>query len=172
MKIYTLRISYLLFYLFIASQGMFYLLGINRALLNISISAFVEQRKAIDAVIGDPLRFLYFSSMALGLVILALNIKNPASISFITVLLSLICIFGDVSLAIQKSIPLNAIINDYPSNNYPDIQTLRNEWLSWINIRGAIAIAGLFILLSGFIVESFQNYKAVERTKVSEARTE
>lgn len=172
MKIYALRTSYLFLYLFIASQGMFYLLGINRALLNISISAFVEQRKAIDAVIGDPLRFLYFGSMALGLVILALNIKNPASISFITVLLSLICIFGDVSLAIQKSIPLNAIINDYPSNNYPDIQTLRNEWLSWISIRGAIAIAGLFILLSGFIVESLQNYKAVERTKVSEARTE
>lgn len=156
MKIHALRTLYLLLYLFIASQGMFYLIGINRALQNISISAFVEQRKSIDAVIGDPLRVLYFSSIGIAVIILIYTIKNPGSIIFLSVALSLSCILADMSLAIKKSIPLNEIINNYPANNYNDIQTLRKEWLSYISLRGAIAITGLLILLSGFLIESFQ----------------
>jgi len=140
-------------------------MGINKALHNISIAAFIEQRKSIDAVIGDPLRFLYFTSIGIAILILVLTFKSPGSISFITVLLSFICILADISLAVQKSIPLNAIINNYPSNNYHNMQTLRTEWLYWINFRGTIAITGLFILLSGFLIESFQKSTAGERTK-------
>lgn len=149
----TLRILYLLIYLFIASQGMFYLLGINRALLNISIPAFVEQRKSIDAVIGNPLRFLYCSAVAIGLSILCYTYKRPESFIFLSVALSLICILVDMMLAIRKSIPLNKLINAYPTNH--DMETIRKEWVTWISIRGAIAIAGLFILLSGFVVTIF-----------------
>lgn len=155
MKIYTMRILYLVLYLFIASQGMFYLIGINKALRNISISAFIEQRKAIDAVIGSPLKFLYFGSMAIAVILLALNIRSPRSITFITVGLSLLCIFADLYLALGKSIPLNQIINNYPSNNYPNIVQIRDQWLTYINCRGTIAILGLFILLSGFLVEAY-----------------
>lgn len=163
MKIYTLRTLYLLLYLFIASQGMFYLIGINKALHTISISAFIEQRKSIDAVIGNPLRFLYFSSMGVAILILALTVKNPKSITFITVLLSFICIVADLTLAINKSIPLNEIINNYPANSNTNIQSVRNEWLAYINYRGAIAITGLFILLSGFLIESFIQNISVNR---------
>jgi hypothetical protein len=157
MKLHTLRTLYLLLYLFIASQGMFYLIGINKALLNISISAFIEQRKSIDAAIGDPLRFLYFSSIGIAILLLFFTFRTPGSVIFITVLLSLLCILADVSLAVKKSMPLNEIINNYPSNQDPDMQIIRTEWLSYINLRGSIAIIGLFILLSGFLIESFNN---------------
>lgn len=157
MKLHTLRTLYLLLYLFIASQGMFYLIGINKALLNISISAFIEQRKSIDAAIGDPLRILYFSSIGIAILLLFFTFRTPGSVIFITVLLSLLCILADVSLAVKKSIPLNEIINNYPSNQDPDMQIVRTEWLSYINLRGSIAIIGLFILLSGFLIESFNN---------------
>lgn len=160
MKLHTLRTLYLLLYLFIASQGMFYLIGINKALLNISISAFIEQRKSIDAVIGDPLRLLYFSSMGIAILLLFFTFRNPGSIVFITVLLSLLCILADVTLALTKSIPLNEIMNNYPSDQDPDMQLLRTEWLSYISLRGSIAIIGLFILLSGFLIESFGNSAA------------
>lgn len=156
MKLITLRTLYLLLYLFIASQGMFYLIGINKALQSISIPAFIEQRKAIDAIIGNPLRFLYVSSIGMAFLILALDIRNPRSITFITVLLSLICIAADLFLAITKSIPLNDIINNYPAHKFSDMQSVRVEWLWLINCRGAIAITGLLILLSGFLVESYQ----------------
>jgi hypothetical protein len=170
MKIYTLRTLYLLLYLFIASQGMFYLIGINKALHNISISAFIEQRKSIDAAIGDPLRFLYFSSIGVAILILAFTVKTPKSIVFITVLISFICILADMSLAIKESIPLNEIINSYPSNSDNDMSAVRNEWLSIISYRGAIAIFGLFILLSGFLVESFiLNASAIKMTAVSKS---
>ena len=155
MKIYTIRILYLVLYQFIASQGMFYLIGISKAMKSISISAFIEQRKAIDAVIGNPLRFLYFSSMGCAIILLAVNIRSPRSITFITIGLSLLCIAADLYLALGKSIPLNQIINNYPSNKYLNIGQVRDQWLTYINCRGAIAIIGLFILLSGFLVEAY-----------------
>src|SRR5690606_37311414 len=131
MKLHTLRTLYLLLYLFIASQGMFYLIGINKALFNISISAFIEQSKSIDAAIGDPLRILYFSSIGIAILLLFFTFRTPGSVIFITVLLSLLCILADVSLAVKKSIPLNEIINNYPSNQDPDMQIVRTEWLSY-----------------------------------------
>jgi hypothetical protein len=140
--------------MFIASQGMFYLVGLNKALHNVSLSGFIEQRKAIDVVIADPLRFLYFSSAGIAILILAFSFKNPGSITFVTVLLSLICLGADMTLAIKKSIPMNEIINHYPGNGYPDIAKIKNQWLNMINLRGAIAITGLIILLSGFIIQS------------------
>lgn len=167
MKIYMLRSLYLLLYLLIASQGMFYLIGINKALHNISISAFIEQRKSIDAAIGDPLRFLYFSSIGIAILILVFTVRNAGSIIFITVLLSFACILGDMTLAVKKSIPLNVIMNNYPANNYKDMQALRTEWLSYISIRGAIATTGLFILLSGFLIEAFQHSVINERRSQS-----
>jgi hypothetical protein len=169
MKLHTLRTLYLLLYLFIASQGMFYLIGINKALLNISISAFIEQRKSIDAAIGDPLRLLYFSSIGIAILLLSFTFRTPSSIIFITVLLSLLCILADVSLAVKKSIPLNEIINNYPSNQDRDMQILRAEWVSYINLRGSIAIMGLFILLSGFLIESFSNAAGSQNRKKPES---
>lgn len=169
MKIHVLRTFYLLLYLFIASQGMFYLIGINRALQNISISAFVEQRKSIDAVIGDPLRFLYFSSIGIAVIILLYTFRNPGSIIFLSVALSLSCILADMSLAIKKSIPLNEIINNYPANNYNDMQTLRKKWLSYISLRGAISIIGLLVLLSGFLIESFPKPTSDGRARESKS---
>jgi len=149
---------------------MFYLIGINKALLNISISAFIEQRKAVDAVIGDPLRFFYFSSIAIAILILVFTFKNPGSIIFITVALSFVCILADMSFAIIKSIPLNNIINNYPSNNYANIQGVRSDWLAFINIRGAISIGGLFILLSGFLLESF-TLKASDKNMAADSKS-
>ena len=166
MKLFTLRTLYLLLYLFIASQGMFYLIGINKALQSISIPAFIEQRKAIDTVIGNPLRFLYISSIGIAFLILALDIRNPRSITFITVLLSLICIAADLFLAINKSIPLNDIINNYPANKFSDMQSVRTEWLWLINCRGVIAITGLLILISGFLIES-RHWQVTRETTVS-----
>ncbi|MFD2164573.1 hypothetical protein ACFSJU_19360 [Paradesertivirga mongoliensis] len=166
MKVFTLRTVYLLLYLFIASQGMFYLIGINKALQSISIPAFIEQRKAIDAVIGNPLRFLYLSSMGVALLILVLDHRNLRSITFITVLLSFICIAVDLFLAINKSIPLNDIINNYPANNFSDMNSVRTEWLWLINCRGAIVITGLLILLSGYLIESYQ-WQITRETTVS-----
>src|SRR5690606_30470625 len=97
----------------------------------------------------------------IAVLILTLNINNPKSITFITVLLSFICIVADLSIAISKSIPLNHIINNYPSNNISDMHSVRSEWLSFINYRGAIAITGLLILISGYLIESYTQHASV-----------
>ena len=49
-----LRIVFLLFFLIIVSQGIFYLLALNKALSGISIDAYAEVRNATDKAIEWP----------------------------------------------------------------------------------------------------------------------
>lgn len=158
MTVFTLKTIYLFLYIFIASQGMFYMIGISRALRTISLPAFLEQRKAVDAVIGDPLRFLYFSAIGIGLITLILAFKHPKSALFISVLLSFLFLIADLYLAISRSIPLNDIINHYPSNKFPNIEAVRKDWLDVITYRGLTTITGLLFLLAGFLIESSVYY--------------
>jgi hypothetical protein len=153
MIIYSLRIIYLILYLFIASQGTFYLLGINKAFATISIKAFIEQRKAVDLVIGGPLRFLYFSSLGIGVLIVACTAWQPPSHIFVTTLISFLCLTIDLFLAIRKSIPLNQIVNQYsPDNASVNYEDIRKQWITFINYRGMVTLSGLLALLSGFLI--------------------
>jgi hypothetical protein len=150
----TLRISYLLFFIIIASQGIFYLTGISKALLGISLEGFIEQRKAIDAVISTPLRVIYYSALITGLLLTLTTIQKPTSLLFITTIISFLCLSADVYLIVTQSLPLNKIVNDFPLNSDSiNFETIRVKWLTYINYRGMFAITGLLVLLSGFILE-------------------
>jgi len=49
----------LLISIVLASQGIFYILGLAQAVKKISIQAFAEQRNAIDEFIATKLKFLF-----------------------------------------------------------------------------------------------------------------
>lgn len=153
--ILTLRLLYLLLYIVIASQGIFYFLAVADACQALSLDGFIEFRKAVERVIETPLRFLYYSSVLLAVSILIFQIKNVHSILFYTVLISLGFLLADVVLALTKSVPLNVLIRNYtPFSNPLEYEAIRTQWLFYIKVRGAIAISGLVILSAGFVLDT------------------
>lgn len=150
--ILTLRVLYLLAYIVIASQGIFYFIAVADACYALPLEGFIEFRKAVERVIETPLRFLYYSSVLLAVSILISQIRSFHSILFYSVLISLGFLLADVVLAITKSMPLNVLIRTYNSSSDQLLyEFIRAQWLFYIKMRGLLAISGLLILLSGFV---------------------
>ena len=142
-----LRITQLIIALVIAGQGLFYLLGTAEALKGISINAFAEQRKAIDAVIAGRLTILYCAGVLLGIAILVTLRNNMTSHTFILTLMATILIAADVFAAIKFNIPINNAFKSYPMANNVDWRSLQLQWIKFISIRAVISIAAFILLL-------------------------
>lgn len=153
--ILALRVLYLLIYIILASQGIFYFLAVSDACQILPLDAFIEFRKAVERVIEMPLKILYFSSILLALSILVCQIKNVHSVLFYTVLISLGFLLADVVLAVTRSMPLNALIREYtPFSNQSLYEGIRTKWLFYIKIRGMLSVSGLLILVAGFVSDT------------------
>lgn len=143
---------YVLLYIAIAAQGIFYWMGIADALEHISLGAFMEQRKAIDAVIANPLRIIYLSTLITGITLIWMLCKQPFSIMFILVVCSLLFLCVDGYFIFTKSLPLNRMIDLYEIDSHIILfESVRKEWLFYIKLRGFFAISGLLIMLTGIL---------------------
>lgn len=152
----TLRLLYLLVYLLIASQGMFYLLGIHKALSHISIGAFAEQRKAIDLVIATPLKVLYLGGLSIGLLTLLLYWKKYNTLAYATLVVAFALMVVDILLAFTQNLPINQQFHSYSAQDMDtDWAQLRAQWLYFICLRGGLAILGLAFLLWSWLYPNF-----------------
>ena len=148
----ALRFFYLLLFIVIASQGIFYFLAVGKALQLISLNGFMEQRKVIEQLIEWPLKVLYYTSVALAVSLLILYRNNVCSVLFFTTACSLAFLLADVFFALTKSVPLNTLIRNYTAFSDQELyEGIRTQWLCYIKTRGLLSISGLLILLSGFM---------------------
>jgi len=141
-----LRLFQLFITIILASQGIFYILALAEAFKNISVPTFAETRKAIDLVIADRLRFLYYAHLLAGVIILVSCRDNIRGAIFITTLIATVLVLADVILAIKGSVPINNSFQTYPDMN-ADWRALQLTWLKLIVIRGTCTITALAALL-------------------------
>ena len=141
-----LRIFQLFIVILLASQGIFYLLGIAEAMKGISVETFANYRKAVDLVIADRLRILYYAALATGLVVLFLSRGNIGGKVFICSGMATLLILVDVVLALKVNIPINETFNAYP-NATADWKTLQVQWLNFATLRGVCSFGALISLL-------------------------
>jgi len=141
-----LKIVQLLISIVLASQGIFYALGLAQAVKNISIPAFAEQRNAIDEHIAIKLKFLYYGALILGIVVLILLKEGYHSSTFVFLASSTMLTMADIVLAVKFNIPINKAFKSYPGG-VVDWNTLRARWIRFILIRGVLSIGAMLLLL-------------------------
>jgi hypothetical protein len=141
-----LRLFQLFVTILIASQGIFYMLALAEAMKTISVPTFAETRKAIDFVITNRLRFLYYSCLLAGIVILFLSKEDMTGKVFICTLIATLLILVDVLMALKGSIPINNAFQHYPNGNV-NWSELQMRWLRLIVIRGVLSAIALGALL-------------------------
>ena len=144
------RLLQLLVSIVLASQGIFYLLGLAGAVRDISIPAFAEQRNAIDKHIAGKLKILYYSALSLGVLTMILMKDDYGSWPFLCVALSTAFTAIDMLLAVKYNIPINKAFKSYPgsSQNWND---LRARWLRFILVRGCFSIGAMLLLQGGLV---------------------
>jgi hypothetical protein len=146
------RFLYLINYVFISSQLLFYMLILKDAMKLISIENFMEQRRVVDLLAEDRLRFLYYSGLILSGVVLFFSGRKMASPFFISAVIASLCLLADLAVAIKGNIPLNAQFNAYTAGADPSKwESLRSQWLTYIQWRGICILIGTGSLLMGLL---------------------
>lgn len=148
-----LRGIFLIFFLIIVSQGIFYLLALNKALSGISIDAYAEVRNATDQAIEWRLKFLYPAALLIGFVTTLSLIKTPDSLVFITTAIALACLAVDLFLAINFNVPINEQFQSYSADiqGIVDWQSMRRRWLQFLEYRGLVQVVGFLSLLLSWV---------------------
>lgn len=145
------RIVFLLLYLIVVSQGIFYLFAAGKALSCISMDAYAEIRNSTDKVIEWRLKFVYPATLLIGLIAVVLCfMKAPYSLSFITTAIAFGCVIVDLALAVKFNMPINAQFHAYQAGiQGVDWMSLRNTWLQFLEYRGMVQVVGFLTLLVG-----------------------
>ena len=147
-----LRLIQICVYLIITSQLLFYLLILSDALKQVSLENFLELRKIVDALMSTRFRVIYYSALILTLTVVVLTFKKPDSILFVTSVIALVCLIVDVTIAMKANVPINSLINEYtPGNTNHDWNSLRLEWLNFINIRAIFVVVGMVSQIAGLL---------------------
>jgi uncharacterized membrane protein len=134
----------------IAGQAFFYLIGGTAGLKNVSASTFIEQRKAIDIVIGPYLKVLYPLTAVICLAVLVLLRQQVGSFLFMLSTIAFVLIVLDLIIAIKGNIPLNQQMQSWSLTAPPDNwAAVRDQWMSFMHWRQACSITALLCALLG-----------------------
>ncbi|HTE31092.1 MAG TPA: hypothetical protein VK666_12010 [Chryseolinea sp.] len=142
MTLQIFRLLQLCVTIVLASQGIFYLLGLGEAVKALSVPAFAELRNAIDNAIAGRLRFLYYTAILLGVIVLALSFEQYHSLSFWCTAIAVLLTLSDILLAVKYNLPINKMFKSYPEDSIP-WQNLQAEWIRFIIIRGVLITLAL-----------------------------
>lgn len=147
-----LKIVFLLLYLIVVSQGIFYLFAASKAFSGISIDAYAQIRNSIDQVIEWRLKFVYPATLLVGLIVTLSLIKTPGSLIFITTAIAFVCVVVDLALAVKFNMPINAQFHTYTSSMQDvDWESLRKTWLEFLEYRAVVQVVGFLALLMGMV---------------------
>lgn len=143
-----LRAAFLLFFLTIVSQGIFYLFALNKALASISIDAYAEIRNATDQVIEWRLKLVYPAALLIGVVTTLLQLKNSGIFVLVTTAIALLCVIVDLVLAVKFNVPINLQFHKYSATlQEVDWVAMRQTWLQTMEYRGLVQVLGFISLL-------------------------
>lgn len=142
----------ILFYSIVVSQSFMYILSLKHAQLNLEADAYISLRKLLDQAMTRNFKYVIYLALLFNLILVIATLRNPFGILFITSLISLLALIGDVLIAVKRSLPINATINTWKRDAYPtDWSQYRSNWLKVFRYRQVLNIIGFVSLLVGAV---------------------
>jgi hypothetical protein len=139
-------------YAVIVSQSFMYILSLRNATLGLGANSYTELRQLIDANMRARFKWPTYAALASSLVWMIMNIQAPSGLLFITAVIALAGLVIDVAFTLKRSLPLNDIINNWTTTNYPDNwREIRQQWLDSFQYRQIVNITGFTSLLIGAV---------------------
>jgi hypothetical protein len=129
-----------------------YILALRNTQFGLDGNAYTQLRKLLDVNMNGIFRWVMYSALMTSLLWCLANLGSPASLTFITAVISLIALVTDTILAVKRSIPLNRIINSWSPSQLPeDWKEIRASWLYVFQFRQIANILGFISLLIGVV---------------------
>jgi hypothetical protein len=138
-----------LFYSLIAGQGFYMLLGGSKALRQLSVGAFIEQRQSVNKAIAQNLSISYLLTLVYSGSYIFLLVWNKASqLQVAAAILAFLLFLADLLLAVRGNVPLNKEIDSWQAHAHPmDWTTHRDLWIKYMTWRNWLSIFALVVFL-------------------------
>lgn len=139
-------------YSIVVSQPLAYIVVMTSAQRGLSAPAFVELRQRINAVMTRRVPVIYAITLATTLLLLVLSIVGGDGRVLVTTLVALACLIVDVLFMLRENVPINGVIDQWSTTNYPeDWQDYRTKWFAIFAYRQVALLAGFLSLLIGAV---------------------
>lgn len=139
-------------YSIVVSQSFMYLLALKYVQVNLDAPAYITMRHLTDTAMNRNFRYVVYASLFLNLLLVILYAPAPNSMSFISVAIAFICLVADTIITVKGNLPINAIINKWTADNFPqNWKEYRADWLRYFRYRQNVNIAGFLSLLAGAV---------------------
>jgi uncharacterized membrane protein len=97
-------------------------------------------------------KYAVYGALLANLLLVALTVRDPGSILFITCAIAFVGLLADVLFTIKGNLPINEVMNKWSQNQYPDNwMEYRKKWLEVFRYRQIANIAGFMSLLIGLV---------------------
>ena len=137
---------------FVVSQSLFYLLALTNAQKNLEAPSYIELRKLLDKNLRITLKIVYYITLTTTLLLTVITFSTSLSLLFITSAIAMLALIIDVYLALKGDIPINTLINQWNTDNYPrHWHLIRRKWFYFFHMRQAAGIIGFGSLLVGAV---------------------
>jgi hypothetical protein len=144
---------YLITYSFIASQPMFYLLGLSRAVKEMKVATFIDFRNLVDNSLQVSLRLVYYLGLFLGAAWIYIALGIGLQVVIITASLSILALLTDIFILLKGNNPINKTIQGWDATNYPpDWVAVKNKWFMFYRWRQAASLSGFFCLIFAIVL--------------------
>jgi len=131
----------------LASQHLFYAVGLGDAQRALAGPAYVELRNAIDDVMRRNLPLVYVATLVWTVVLIARG--GPGRVWFVLALAGLL---GDAGVMLARSMPINELMHTWSVAALPaDWEVHRAAWLEVFRWRQICVWLGFLALLIGAV---------------------
>ena len=142
-------------YSMIVSQSFMYLLALKYTQINLDAPAYITMRHLIDTAMNKTFRYVIYASLLLNLLLVISSATNPSSLSFLTAAIAFICLLADIIITVKGNLPINAAINKWTADNYPqNWNDYRIKWLRYFRYRQIVNLAGFVSLIAGAVFKN------------------
>ncbi|MBK6634782.1 MAG: hypothetical protein IPG38_11095 [Chitinophagaceae bacterium] len=145
----------ILAYSIIVSQSFMYIIALKNVQTSLQANSYIELRKLIDIQFNANFKIpMYAGLLGCGLLLIS-NMKAPGSLLFITAAIAFVALAADTVLALKGNMPINAMINSWPADQYPaNWADYRTRWMDIFQYRQFANITGFISLLAGAVFGS------------------
>lgn len=131
----------------LASQHLFYAVGLGDTQRALGASAYIELRNAIDVVMRQRLPVLYVATLAWTIFLVVRG--GPGRVAFA---LAIVALLADVGLMLLGSVPINELMQSWsPAAPPADWQVHRAAWLDVFRWRQIAVAIGFLSMLFGAV---------------------
>ncbi len=142
----------LMIYALVISQSLFYFLAMTRTMKKMQAPTYIETRNLLTRALAVPLQCVYYIAMAATVLLAAFCVVNPTGVLFISSLIALAALLADALLAVKGNIPLNEMISNWTTAEYPsNWKKYQLKWFRLYHIRQVINLTGFVSLVAGWV---------------------